>query len=353
MEKTGRAIVKLRIPILILAAILAVPSFLGFINTRVNYDILSYLPGDIDTMKGQDIMLEEFGKGGFAFVVLEGMNDNDVTELKSEFEQLDAVDKVIWYNSVADISVPKEVLPESIFDKFNKDNSTMMAVFFNTTSSDDSALDAVVKMREIAGKQCFVSGMTAVVEDIKELTMSEMAMYVVIAALLNLIVLSVTMDSFLIPVFFMTSVGMAILYNLGSNYFLGEISYITKALSAVLQLAVTMDYSIFLWHSSRAGSSCAGATMKRTRPSSALAARTGMPLRSSSSLSLSSRARSAARPTTVTLLSASSRVTPARSGRRSSGSGRTRVPSPARKEERSQRGTDFSMARRTEPGWST
>ena len=249
MEKTGRAIVKLRIPILILAAILAVPSFLGFINTRVNYDILSYLPGDIDTMKGQDIMLEEFGKGGFAFVVLEGMNDNDVTELKSEFEQLDAVDKVIWYNSVADISVPKEVLPESIFDKFNKDNSTMMAVFFNTTSSDDSALDAVVKMREIAGKQCFVSGMTAVVEDIKELTMSEMAMYVVIAALLNLIVLSVTMDSFLIPIFFLTSVGLAIIYNLGTNFVQGEISFITLALVAVLQLAVTMDYSIFLWES--------------------------------------------------------------------------------------------------------
>ena len=249
MEKMGKTIVKLRIPILILALVLAVPSLFSFLNTRVNYDILSYLPKDIDTMKGQDIMLDEFGKGGFAFVVVEGMSDNDVSKLKTQFEELDAVDKVLWYDSIADGDIPKEILPERIYNIFNSDESTMMAVFFNTTSSDDAALDAVVRMREIAGKQCFISGMTAVVEDIKELTLSEMAMYVVIAAILNLIVLSVTMDSFLIPLFFLSSVGLAIIYNLGTNFLQGEISFITLALVAVLQLAVTMDYSIFLWES--------------------------------------------------------------------------------------------------------
>lgn len=249
MEKMGRTIVKLRIPIVILALILVIPSFMSFMHTRVNYDILSYLPKDIDTMQGQDIMLDEFGKGGFAFVIVEGMNDNEAAELKTQFEELDAVEKVLWYDSLANAGIPKEILPKRIYDLFNAENSTLMAVFFNTTSSDDAALDAVVKMREIAGKQCFISGMTAVVEDIKELTMSEMAMYVVIAAILNLIVLSVTMDSFLIPVFFLSGVGLAIIYNLGTNFLQGEISFITLALVSVLQLAVTMDYSIFLWES--------------------------------------------------------------------------------------------------------
>ena len=246
MEKMGRMIVRLRIPILILALILVVPSVLGFLNTRVNYDILSYLPKDIDTMKGQDIMLDEFGKGGFAFVVLEGMDDNDAASLKAQFEEIDAVENVLWYNSIADASIPKEVLPENIYDIFNSDSSTLMAVFFGTTSSDDAALDAVSEMRRIAGKQCFISGMSAVVEDIKELTMNEMAMYVIIAAVLNFIVLSITMDSFLIPLFFLSSVGLAIIYNLGTNFLQGQISFITLALAAVLQLAVTMDYSVFL-----------------------------------------------------------------------------------------------------------
>ncbi len=249
MEKIGRSIVKLRIPILILALVLVVPSFLSFIHTRVNYDILSYLPKDIDTMEGQDIMLDEFGKGGFAFVILEGMEDSDVTSLKKQFEEIDVVENVLWIDSLADGRIPREALPDDVYKIFNAENSTMMAVFFNTTSSDDDALDAVVKMRELAGKQCFISGMTAVVEDIKELTMSEMAMYVVIAVILNLLVLSVTMDSFLIPVFFLMSVGLAIVYNLGTNFLQGEISFITLALVAVLQLAVTMDYSIFLWES--------------------------------------------------------------------------------------------------------
>ncbi len=249
MERISKNIVKLRIPILILALVLVVPSFFSFISTRVNYDILSYLPKDIDTMKGQDIMLDEFGKGGFAFVIIEGMDDKDASNLKAEFEKLDAVEKVLWYDSIADVSVPKEVLPKNIYDIFNSENSTMMAVFFNTTSSDDEALNAVVEMRKIAGEQCFISGMTAVVEDIKELTLSEMAMYVIIAAILNLIVLSLAMDSFLVPLFFLSSVGLAIIYNLGTNFIQGEISFITLALVAVLQLAVTMDYSIFLWES--------------------------------------------------------------------------------------------------------
>ncbi len=246
MEKMGKLIVKLRIPILILAIVLVIPSALGFLHTRVNYDILSYLPKDIDTMQGQDIMLDEFGKGGFAFVVLEGMDDNDVMKLKSQIEEIDSVENVLWYDSLANASIPKEVLPKNIYEIFNSDSSTLMAVFFNTTSSDDAALDAVVKIRELAGKQCFVSGMSAVVEDIKELTMSEMAMYVVIAAILNIIVLSLTMDSFLIPLFFLSSVGLAIIYNLGTNFMQGQISFITLALAAVLQLAVTMDYSVFL-----------------------------------------------------------------------------------------------------------
>ena len=249
MDKIGKAIVKMRIPILILAFVLTIPSFLSFINTRVNYDILSYLPKDIDTMKGQDIMLDEFGKGGFAFVILEDMDDKDVSSLKEQFEKIDVVENVLWIDSLADGRIPKEVLPNDVYKIFNSDNSTMMAVFFNTTSSDDEALNAVVKMRELAGKQCFISGMSAVVEDIKELTMSEMAMYVVIAVILNMIVLSITIDSFLVPVFFMTSVGMAIIYNLGTNFLQGQISFITLALVAVLQLAVTMDYSIFLWES--------------------------------------------------------------------------------------------------------
>lgn len=248
MEKMGRMIVKLRIPILILAVILVVPSFISFMNTRVNYDILSYLPKDIDTMKGQDIMLDEFGKGGFAFVIVEGMEDNDVSKLKKEFEQIDVVEKVLWYDPTEN-AIPKEALPKELYDIYNAEDSTMMAVFFNTTSSDDAALDAVVEMRRLAGEQCFISGMTAVVEDIKELTMSEMMMYVIIAAVLNLIVLSIAMDSFLIPLFFLSSVGLAIIYNLGTNFIQGEISFITLALVAVLQLAVTMDYSIFLWES--------------------------------------------------------------------------------------------------------
>lgn len=249
MQKFGRGVVKLRIPILIVSIVLLVPAIFGFLNTRINYDILSYLPSDIETMKGQDIMLEDFGKGGFSLVMLEGMDDKDVEKVKEKIENVDHVCDVLWYDSLADVSLPKEVLPDDIYDFFNTDNSTMMAVFFDEATSADGSLDAVVQIRKIAGEQCFVSGMSSVVEDIKDLTMKEAPMYVVIAVILTSIILALTMDSFLIPVFFMLSVGMAIIYNMGTNFIQGEISFITEALAAVLQLAVTIDYSIFLWHS--------------------------------------------------------------------------------------------------------
>ena len=236
MQKFGRGVVKLRVPILIVSVLLLIPSIFGFLSTRINYDILSYLPSDIETMKGQDIMLD-------------GMEDKDVEKVKEKIEKVDHVCDVLWYDTLADVSLPKEVLPDDIYDFFNTDNSTMMAVFFDEATSADGSLEAVKEIRSIAGEQCFVSGMSSVVEDIKDLTMQEAPMYVVIAVILTSIILALTMDSFLIPLFFMLSVGMAIVYNMGTNFIQGEISFITEALAAVLQLAVTIDYSIFLWHS--------------------------------------------------------------------------------------------------------
>lgn len=249
MQKFGRGVVKLRVPILIVSVLLLIPSIFGFVSIRINYDILSYLPSDIETMKGQDIMLDEFGKGGFSLVMLDGMEDKDVEKVKEKIEKVDHVCDVLWYDTLADVSLPKEVLPDDIYDFFNTDNSTMMAVFFDEATSADGSLEAVKEIRSIAGEQCFVSGMSSVVEDIKDLTMQEAPMYVVIAVILTSIILALTMDSFLIPLFFMLSVGMAIIYNMGTNFIQGEISFITEALAAVLQLAVTIDYSIFLWHS--------------------------------------------------------------------------------------------------------
>lgn len=249
MQKFGRGVVKLRVPILIVSVLLLIPSIFGFVSTRINYDILSYLPSDIETMKGQDIMLDEFGKGGFSLVMLDGMEDKDVEKVKEKIEKVDHVCDVLWYDTLADVSLPKEVLPDDIYDFFNTDNSTMMAVFFDEATSADGSLEAVKEIRSIAGEQCFVSGMSSVVEDIKDLTMQEAPMYVVIAVILTSIILALTMDSFLIPLFFMLSVGVAIIYNMGTNFIQGEISFITEALAAVLQLAVTIDYSIFLWHS--------------------------------------------------------------------------------------------------------
>lgn len=219
------------------------------IKTRINYDILSYLPEDIETMKGQDVLMDEFGKGGFSMVMIQGMSDKDVAATKKKIEAVDHVADVVWYDTIADISIPKEVLPDDLYEFFNSGDSTLMAVFFDDTTAGDGTLSAIEEIRKITDKQCFVSGMSAVNLDIKNLSNEESVMYVVIAVLLVSIVLAVTMESFLMPVFMMISIGMAILYNMGTNIFLGEISFITKALSAVLQLGVTMDFSIFLWHS--------------------------------------------------------------------------------------------------------
>lgn len=251
MLKFGEKIVKLRIPILIISVLLLIPAAIGYFHTRINYDILYYLPDEIDTMQGQDILMDEFGKGAYALFVCEGMDYKDVSTLKTDIENVDHVEDVIWYDSAADLSVPVEVLPDKIRDVFNSadGDATLMAIFFDTTTSADETMDAIENIRTIAGKQCFLSSMSAIVTDTKNLVEQEMPIYVVIAVLLCCLVLAVTMDSFMIPVLFMLSIGMAIIYNLGTNFIQGEISFITMSLVAVLQLGVTMDYSIFLWGS--------------------------------------------------------------------------------------------------------
>ncbi len=249
MVKVGKKIVKYRVVILILGVLLLIPSALGFLKTRVNYDILYYLPDNIDTMKGQNILMDDFGKGAFAMEVVEGMSTKDTAAVKEKIEGVDGVADVIWYDSIADTSLPIDVLPDKLKDVFKTDNATLMAIFFDDTTSADKTMDAITEIRSITNKQCYLSSMSAVVTDIKQLSEKETPIYVLIAVVLSCIVLSLFMDCWILPLFFMLSIGMAILYNMGSNYFLGEISYITKALSAVLQLGVTMDYSIFLWHS--------------------------------------------------------------------------------------------------------
>ncbi len=245
----SRAVVKYRIPILIITLVLMIPSVLGMIATRINYDMLTYLPEDMETVKGQDELMEDFGKGAFSFIIVEDMPDKDVAKLKSDIEQVEHVETVLWYDTLADISVPMELLPDSIYDEFNTENATMMAVFFDTSTSSDVTMDAIKRIRSITGSQCFVSGMSAMVTDLKDLCEREEPIYVAIAVVLAVAAMLLFLDSWLVPFVFLASIGMMILLNLGSNYFLGEISYITKALSAILQLAVTMDYSIFLWHS--------------------------------------------------------------------------------------------------------
>lgn len=249
MVKLGRKIVKFRIPIFILSLLLLVPSAIGYINTRVNYDVLYYLPDDIETMKGQDILVDEFGTGAYSMFICEGMKNKDVAALKKKIENVEHVSKVVWYDSFSDLSVPVEMLPDKIQSALFSDDSTMMFIIFETTTSADETMDAIGDIRKLAGKQCFVSGMSAIVTDTKNLAESEVAIYVLIAVVLSCIVLALTMESYLIPFLFLASIGIAILYNMGTNIFKGEISYITKALSAVLQLGVTMDYTIFLWHS--------------------------------------------------------------------------------------------------------
>lgn len=251
MKKFGKLIVKLRIPILILSVLLLIPAAIGYFNTKVNYDILYYLPGDIDTMKGQDILLDDFGKGAYAMVVVDGMNKKNVSELVKKVEKVDHVASVISYNGIVGDGVPSEILPDKFRSYFENDDSgaTLFAIFFDDTTSSTETMDAIEELRDVTDKQCYIAGMSAVVTDTKSMSEKETPIYVLVAVLLVCVVLAIFMDSFLVPVLFMVSIGMAIVYNLGTNIFLGEVSYITKALAAVLQLGVTLDYSIFLWHS--------------------------------------------------------------------------------------------------------
>lgn len=251
MKKFGKLIVKLRIPILILSVLLLIPAAIGYFNTKVNYDILYYLPGDIDTMKGQDILLDDFGKGAYAMVVVDGMNKKNVSELVKKVEKVDHVASVISYNGIVGDGVPAEILPDKFRSYFENDDSgaTLFAIFFDDTTSSTETMDAIEELRDVTDKQCYIAGMSAVVTDTKSMSEKETPIYVFVAVLLVCVVLAIFMDSFLVPVLFMVSIGMAIVYNLGTNIFLGEVSYITKALAAVLQLGVTLDYSIFLWHS--------------------------------------------------------------------------------------------------------
>lgn len=247
--KFSRAVVKYRVPILIAALILMIPSVLGMIGTRINYDMLDYLPEDMDTVAGQNELMEDFGKGAFSLIVAEDLPAKDTARLVGEIEAVEHVDTVLWYSSLADLSIPMELLPDKIYREFNTGNATMLAVFFDSATSADVTMDAIREIRSLAGKQCFVSGMSALVTDLKDLCEREEPIYVTLAVVCACAAMVILLDGWLVPFVFLFSIGMMILLNLGTNFFLGEISYITKALSAVLQLAVTMDYSIFLWHS--------------------------------------------------------------------------------------------------------
>ena len=249
MIKLGKFIVKQKIPILIISLLLIIPSVIGMVKTRVNYDMLTYLPDSMDTVKGQNILLDDFGKGAFSIVLVEGMEPKEISSLKKQMEKIDHVDSVIWYDSFVDISVPMEILPKKYYDAFNRENSTLMAVFFDTSTSSDETMIAINELKKTCGKNCFVTGMSALVTELKDLCEAEEPVYVGIAVALAIVAMLIFMDSFLVPFVFITSIGIAILWNLGTNIFFGEVSYITKALAAVLQLAVTMDYSIFLWNS--------------------------------------------------------------------------------------------------------
>lgn len=249
MKKFGQFIVKARHAILIIGILLLIPAAIGYFNTRVNYDLLYYLPDGIDTMEGQDILMDEFHSGAFGIVMVDKMDDYNVSKLIDKMKKVDHVSKVLWYDSFADARIPKTMLPKDVYDAFNQGTSTIMMVIFDDTSSGDGTMKAIDEIRSVTKHQCMISGISAIVTDTKDLSEHETPIYVCIAVVLSVIILSLLMDSYIIPIFFLLSIGMAIVYNLGSNFFVGEISYITKALAAVLQLGVTMDYSIFLWHS--------------------------------------------------------------------------------------------------------
>lgn len=248
MKKISQLIAKNRVLILIIAIILLIPSAIGYFNTKVNYDILSYLPNDLETREAQKILKDEFDCGSLAMLIVEGMDNKDVAKLKEKVEVVDGVSEVIWINDALDISVPKEILPDLVKNIFFSDNSTMMIVKLRDTDASESTEKAIEEIRKITGKQAFLSGVAGVIKDTKDLADKETPIYVLIAVILSIIVLSLTMESFIIPIIFMLSIGVAIIYNMGTNIVFGNISYITKALSAVLQLGVTMDYSIFLLH---------------------------------------------------------------------------------------------------------
>ena len=249
MINVGKWIARKKYFILAMCFLLIIPSFIGISNTKINYDVLSYLPDSLETVKGQDIMVDDFGMGAFSMVIVENMEEKDVVSLKEQMKKINHVSEVIWYDDLLDISVPIEMIPEKYKKEFNQGNATLLMVLFDDTTSSDSTMDAISELRKLSRKQCFISGMSGVVTDIKTLALEEMPIYVIIAAVLSFIVLSLTMDSWFVPVLFLLSIGISILYNLGSNFFLKDVSYITKALTAVLQLGVTMDYSIFLLNS--------------------------------------------------------------------------------------------------------
>ena len=249
MKGFGHAVVRLRIPILVLSVLLLIPAAIGYLNTRTNYDILSYLPKEIETMKGQEILANDFGTGAFSMIVVEGMKDKDIKDMAEKMEEVEHVRKVLWYGSLLDISIPVELLPDRYTKILKNDEAVLMIAIYDSTMSSDGTMQAVEEIRKVTNEKAYISGMSAIVVDTKNLSDKEIPMYVVIAAVLCLVILTITMDSFLIPVFFLLSIGFAVIYNLGTNFIQGEISYLSKALAAVLQLAVTMDYSIFLWHS--------------------------------------------------------------------------------------------------------
>ena len=251
MKGFGKFIVRFRRFIFVLSILLLIPAGYSYLHTRVNYDILYYLPDEIETMQGQDILVDQFGTGAYSMFVCEGMKYKDVAKLKEQIENVEHVNKVLWYDSFLSLDVPVDMLPDRFKEIFHAEDSTMMFIIFDTTTSADETMTAIKDIRKIAGTQCFVSGMSAVVTDTKDLSASEIPIYVLIAVALSALILALTMESFFVPVVFLTSIGMAIVYNFGTNFIQGEISYITKALAAVLQLGVTMDYSIFLWHSYR------------------------------------------------------------------------------------------------------
>lgn len=247
--KFGKWLTRHKAVVLIIAFLLLIPATIGYVSTRINYDLLSYLPNSLETVSGQDTMVDEFGMGAFSMIVVEDMEKKDIVALKEKLKKVNHVEDVIWYDDAMDITVPTEMLPDKLREGLFNGNATMMIALFDNTTSADSTMDAITEIRGIVKKQAFISGMSGVVTDIKNLAMAEMPIYVVVAAVLSLLILLLTMDSLVTPVIFLLGIGMAIVYNMGTNMVFGEISYITQALTAILQLGVTMDYSIFLLES--------------------------------------------------------------------------------------------------------